>query len=78
MYAKNRFSFPKMQGGPDKLGKFSYLGQIALEIAYKGPQRPGLYTNYEAKCTLTGFLYDILAKKGIFELDPWPPHKKNV
>ena len=31
--ANNRFSFLKIQGGPDELGKFSYLGQKDLEIA---------------------------------------------
>ena len=33
IWANNRFSFLKMQGGPDELGKFSSLGQIDLKIA---------------------------------------------
>ena len=68
--AKNRFSFLKMQRGADELGKFSYLGQIYLKIALKWPQWPGLYTTYEVTCTLTGLLYEILAKNQFFD---WPP-----
>ena len=29
------FRFSKCKGGPDELGKFSYLGQIDLKIALK-------------------------------------------
>ena len=71
--AKNRFSFLKMQrGGGDELGKFSYLGQIYLKIALKWPQWPGLYTTYEVTCTLTGLLYEILAKNQFFDSPPGP------
>ena len=30
---KTDFNFSKFKGGPDELGKFSYLGQIDLKIA---------------------------------------------
>ena len=32
IWANNRFSSLKMQGGPDELGKFSYFGQIDLKM----------------------------------------------
>ena len=31
IWAENRFSLVKLQGSPEKLGKFSYLGQIDLK-----------------------------------------------
>ena len=61
VYAKNRFSFVKMQEEPWGIEQISILSQIDLKIAliaiagFK-------YTTYEATCALTGLLYEILAK----------------
>ena len=60
IWPNNRFLSLKMQGGPDKLGKFSYLRQIDLKTAFRLPQWSGSHTTYKATCNLTGLLEEKL------------------
>ena len=69
-------------------GSFKYHG--FLEHAFRQKFSPvkrsnqcfGLrinsWTTYEATCTLTGLLNEILAKTDFLDWPSWPPHKENI
>ena len=75
IWANNTFLFVNMHYAR---GQIFILTSDRLGNSVKWPQWPGLYTTYEATCTLTGLLYEILAKNRFFDWPPWPPYKKNV